>query len=878
MGFDEAEYREEFLKKHRGARGAPGDLMARYAITLPATDTEVAAQVKAVRAYWNKVYTGKTAYAQVARLCRAEDERLRARHGTKMETRAWWQDRQSDAQQAAEKSIALMADDLQRRFAKLGVVSGEMLAQYAAKLSLSAAQADQAAQRAKVRVIRDVTLPTAEPIGNFSALAKAMAECAVPSVPELVHPGSGQFRLVERYECLADSRKRLDAVAVEAQRASADKRGITATDDARRKALTILGQAVRSGAELRDVALYQMVTIAQKSVSVDFAAAELTEAGLAADDAAIVAVLVAEQAGGGPGSVSKVSDLLAAGRLPEARAAATALPADGGDHADAVKRIEDAQRQLDQLIAGARAALAVPDEARAWSLLKDAARISAEDAAPLLATVPLPPPADPRATEDDGVVRLFWRPAPGHDPDTVYAVRRTLQPRPLTAPSEGEPVHRDRGDTCTDPRAPVARQVQYAVFALGDERPSSRAALVTITPLPPVTGLAAEVSATTVRLSWSAHPDAEVQVTRTGPDGARAPVRVAGSGCQVSGLSEGRPQRFEVTAVYRGADGTELRSVPELASVTPRPQARPVTTLRATPAGEAGAVKMRITWVPVDSSDVKIMLADREPAIPVGTTVSAAEMASVGPEVRGTLAAASGRAGFDAALPPGIHRLVPFSVGGSGIVIGKTATVAVTDPVRHLSVTPFAEYATLSWEWPGNAQIAEVHWQLDGVEDVRRVDQGQLRSGGGFRVPLGHGPCHVEVRAVITVAGRQFTSPPVSADITHLADAPVRYQVANIGLSAGPFGGKKKRVAFTADQGCSGVRVVMIARQGPVMPVSAADGVPILDTWLSLSPGKPGEFTAAVPSTYRKPFWVRCFVVAGRARLVDPPVSTLKEM
>ena len=36
MRFDEAEYRDGFLKKHRGARGAPGDLMARYAITLPA--------------------------------------------------------------------------------------------------------------------------------------------------------------------------------------------------------------------------------------------------------------------------------------------------------------------------------------------------------------------------------------------------------------------------------------------------------------------------------------------------------------------------------------------------------------------------------------------------------------------------------------------------------------------------------------------------------------------------------------------------------------------------------------------------------------------------------------------------------------------------
>ena len=251
LPFDEAEYREEFLKRHRGARGAPGDLMARYAITLPAADADIAKQVKAVRAYWNKVYTGKTGFAQVAKLCRAEDERLRAEHGAKMETRAWWQARQSDAQQTAEKSIAVMADDLRRRFQTLGVVTSAMLGQFGGKLGLTTAQANQAAQRAGLSVIDGVSLPETGSIGNFDALAKAMAECAVPSVPELVHPGSGTFRLVERYECLADPRKRLDAVSVEAQRAAAEKLGISATDDARRKALTILSGALRAGVDLR---------------------------------------------------------------------------------------------------------------------------------------------------------------------------------------------------------------------------------------------------------------------------------------------------------------------------------------------------------------------------------------------------------------------------------------------------------------------------------------------------------------------------------------------------------------------------------------------------------------------------------------------------
>jgi len=878
MRFDEGEYREGFLKKHRGARGAPGDLLARYAITLPATDGDIAAQVKAVRAYWNKVYTSPTSFGQVAKLCRAEDERLKAEHGAKMETRAWWQARQSDAQQAAERSIAGMADDLRRRFGTLGVVTSAMLGQFAGKLGLTTAQANQAAQRAGLAVIDGVSLPATEPIGNFDALAKAMAECAVPSVPELVHPGSGTFRLVERYECLADARKRLDAVAVEAQRTAAEKLGISATEDARRKALTILSHALRAGVDLRDVALYQMVTIARGSagLSIDLAAKELRDTGLEARDAAIVAVLVAEQGGGPGGAVNKVPDLLAAGRLREARAAAMSLPADAGSRAEATQQIEAAQQQLDQLIAAAKAALAVPDEGRAEALLKDAARISAEDAATELAAVPLPPPADLRATVEAGAVGLFWRPAPGHDPDTIYAVRRTPQTRPLTAPSEGEPVYRDRGGECTDPRAPVARPVQYAVFALADGRPSSRPAAVSVIPLPPVSGLAAEVGTATVALRWSAHPDAEVRVTRTGPDGSPVPVRASGSGCQVSGLTEGQPQHFEVTAVYRGPDGGELRSAPEHITATPRAQARPISTLRARPVGADGAIRVRVTWVPVDNSDVKIVRADREPALAVGKIVSLEEMEAVGPEVTGTIVPEGKVTGFETELPPGVHRLVPFSVGGAGIVVGKVAIVAVTDPVRHLTVTPFADYATVSWEWPVNAQVAEVSWRFDGEEDVRHVDRGQYRSAGGFRVPLGKGPCHLEVRAVITVGGKSFTSPPVFAEITHVVETPIRYDVSNIGPSVGRLGGRRKRVVFTAGQPCSGVRVVMVARQGPVMPTSASDGVQILDTVLPSS-GAPAEFRAAVPGSFSKPFWVRCFVVAGQARLIDPPIASLKE-
>jgi hypothetical protein len=129
---------------------------------------------------------------------------------------------------------------------------------------------------------------------------------------------------------------------------------------------------------------------------------------------------------------------------------------------------------------------------------------------------------------------------------------------------------------------------------------------------------------------------------------------------------------------------------------------------------------------------------------------------------------------------------------------------------------------------------------------------------------------------VITVAGKSFTSPPVSAEITQVVETPIRYDVSNIGPSVGQLGGRRKKVVFAAGQPCPGVRVVMVARQGRVMPASVSDGDPILDTVLPQSV-LPQEFRVTVPGSVRKPFWVRCFVVAGKARLVDPPITNLKE-
>lgn len=879
MQFDETGYVQEFIKKLRGAHSLPDDLLARYAITLPARDAEIAAQIKAVRSYWNKAAAGSAFAAQAAKMCRAEDERLRARHGAAMETSAWWEAQQAQHRSAAQASITSLAGELRQHYGQLGVMTAGTLDGFAAKLGLTRADTALAVKQAGLTLVEGITLPESRPAASFEALLKNMSECAVSSVPELVHPGAGPFSIIDRYACTNDPAKRLDVLAVDAQSAEADKRGVSATENARRAALKILRRALKDGVDLRDVALYHLVTIAREFVplSMGMAATELQKTGLERHDAAVIAVLLADQDSASAAmGLRKVRNLLASAQLKEARHAALSLPENVPHREDAIKEVKAAQERLDALLAEVGQALAAPDEIRAQARVREAALISAEDAEEALAAVPLVPPGSLRAICEATTVKLSWQPSPGHDDGTTYVVARTEQRPPVVA-DDGFVVHRGRASSCADTHAPVARLVQYGVFAVAEGRRSSRPSTIPVTLLPPVSQLEADAGPSELVLHWSAHPAAhEVQVTRTPEGGRPAPVPVAGNSCHLTGLTEGQEQYFEVVATYRGLDGAEMRSAVERIKATPRSAAQPIPKLRVRPVEVAGTIRARVAWTPVDNSEVRILRADGPPPWPFGTWVSHEEMTRFGQEVTGRRVPGRNEVAIEADLSPGVHHLVPFSVGGTGIVMGRPAAVGITDPVRRLAVTPFAGYATVSWEWPPTAQLAELSWEVDNDADCVTIGQAQYRSQGGARVPLGRGPCSIEVRAVIMADGVSFASPPVATVVDSVMEATVSYTVS-AAPSVGPFGGRSKKVTFRSDEGCEGVHVRMVALPGRVMPARAEGGFVLLDTTLSLRPGVPAEHHLAVPRQVKRPYWVRCFVVGGRATLLDPPVSSLKE-
>jgi hypothetical protein len=876
--FDKDKYKD-FLTRHSKDKTEPVDLLERYAITLSANtgDDEVRDQLKAVRAYWNQHANGNARISKTARWCRDRDAELKSKHGGQLETAAWWQAAAAAEAQKAQAAIQALTASLAEDYEKLGAVTAANAAAYGSRQGLSAVQAVQAARQAGLLVVDEkVQLPDQPPINptQFGSLVQNLKDAQVKTIPELLHPGSGTFAIVERYNCKGNPALRLDQEAIRQQKEAAGK-AMNAASTAKGEALATLSTALGGGVDLDAVALYHLVELV-KEAPATAAKRELMGCGVEERDAKIIAALLdGRQKATQVSRADQVRSLLAEGQLREAESQAAALP-DGDDKADVTRQIAAKKQELGDLLAKAEAARRQPDEAQAEKHLRAAGLISHADADDLLRQLPLAPPGPVSATGDEASVKVFWQRGPGHDESTVYAVART-EGRTPTAPGDGTQVHRGAGTECADPGAPAARAVQYGVFATAEGRPPSRPVVVTVTPKPPVWDLRAKTGTGTVVLDWQARPEARVLATRAAPGAAPAEVPVSGNSVQLRDLPDGVTQVFEVVAVYRGADGAELRSLPRTATATPRGEAKPNDTLRVATILAGGQIRVRASWKQIDNSAVKILLTAGDQPWPFRTVISRDEAERGGTLLTGHVEISGLDRVLELGLPGGMHYLTPLSEGGTGVAVGLSRPVAIIDPVTNLVATAFADHATIAWHWPPSVQLAEVSWKPQGVDDDGWesvvLSQAEYQSKGGAQVLLGARPIDVEVRAVITANGKRHPSAPATISVAKVVKTPIRYRVSG----GGPFGGRSRKLTFTADEPCAGTAVRMIVVPGTVMPTKPNEGVIVFETALSLTPGVPAEHKVELPKAIKKPYWVRCFVMSGPGRLIDPPTGDLKE-
>ena len=414
-----------------------------------------------------------------------------------------------------------------------------------------------------------------------------MSECGAASVPELVHPGC---RAVQPGRAVSVRRRpgqRLDAVAVEAQSTEAKSAPRPATDNARRAALKNPAQGAKEGVEpARRGAVppgQDRRGIVPPSASRPQTALE--KLGLERRDAAVIAVLLADQsAASGDGGPDQGSQPAGGGpadgrpRQPALNLTAGSDASYGG--AQASERRPGAPWPSCWREAGR--AVQKPDEGRAAALLREAAARSAPRTPRPSARRCRWPRRRARARSTTGTRSS----CSGSLRPGMTMVRRTWYPDRAAATGRSRRRHRSctagRAVSCADTHAPVASRAQYGIFAVADGRPGSRPAAVTATLLPPVSRLEAEVGPSEITVHWAAHPAAqEVRVTRSSPGAPLTQVAVTGNSCRLTGLPEGQVQHFEVTAVYHGLNGAELLSATAQINATPMSEAEPIPRLRA---------------------------------------------------------------------------------------------------------------------------------------------------------------------------------------------------------------------------------------------------------------------------------------------------------
>jgi hypothetical protein len=102
----------------------------------------------------------------------------------------------------------------------------------------------------------------------------------------------------------------------------------------------------------------------------------------------------------------------------------------------------------------------------------------------------------------------------------------------------------------------------------------------------------------------------------------------------------------------------------------------------------------------------------------------------------------------------------------------------------------------------------------------------------------------------------------------------LRYEVAS---ARGAIGNRSLEVTFASGEGCQDVHVQVVAVSGSEMPVTAEGCVVLLDSTLTLEPRVVTTVSVEVPRTLEPPYWVRCFVVGEKARIIDPPPSSLRQ-
>ncbi|MGH3696353.1 MAG: hypothetical protein ACRDRX_20565 [Pseudonocardiaceae bacterium] len=886
-GFDPRAYTDQVLKPlRRRLPHLPDDLLTRYAVETSMDPAALRERIAAVIRLWNKaaIKAGPTGLV-CQQLLRehAELERSADLHNPR-----WWQSWVSTHHQQLDSAIAELAGLLAASHGGLGVITRNQLrAAAAAHPALGDAEIEVAGKAADLRIVEPVELPTESGMrGSLESLNTKLLAAGVDSIPRLLFPDLSTFGLLDGSTAtsftmagFAVTSASLSQRVAEQRAAELDTLPDSPATRAQREAVGILVSEVKAGADLTTLALFHLLQEVRdkhaEGAQPRTLFTLLTRRGLREADAGRVVVSVlAESAlrpANGRDPRAAVTGLLAGGRLLAAQQLATTLPGRAGEQArEAVRRQRE---QVEDLRRDARQELRAGRDERARAQLREALRLAGDlpELLSELATVPAAPVTALTANPEGTGVHLAWRPAPDHDAATTFRVTRRDGRDPVDV-EDGCQIPITSGYSTNDQAPPVGRRVHYAVFARTSGGRWSLPAYADAEVVPPVTEVVIEGGCNTVTARWRTHPDvAAVEVHRTAglPEGRGEPVTVDRHRgfCDETAL-DGVAYFYTLTACYPHPDGGTLRSMPVVVRGATRPQARPVTALRATPAAGAGRA-VRLSWSQPPGSEIVIRCCAQPSPWEYGQVVALGELAGYGVELDGTRTAKGESMTLVAPVPPGRSYCVPFTLGVDGAVRGQDAVVDLADPVRRLRAQRFGDDVRLTWCWPEQASAGDVHW----AGGRRRITLAQYRDEGGCLLRGVPEVSRVEVAAVLLGEGGECRSAATSVLVEQRL-AQLSYQLRRRGHRL--TGGVRCVVTLSAELPVADVTIVIVAATGHVMPGSPEVGVELLRRRVAIDPATPVVLETPVPRL-PKPYWLRCFLAEPAAvALTDPPVSQLK--
>jgi hypothetical protein len=852
--WDPEKYRLEVLEPARKAGNVPpADLYVRYGLPGSISDKKAFAErVAEVLAFW-QAQKSKRTYARLAETLIAKHAELER---TGRLTLQKFVELHADAHRDQTERLSRLAETEAGAATHVGPVTVARL-RGALSGSVTEAEVREALRKAGVRVVEEFPELPNPPHPKLADLTQLVQVLDLRLSTEAVFGAAklagfcvlGGFRLANG-ELLSEA-------AISEARRQVDARPHTdPTKTPTENLLAILRGAARNPADLNTLLLSEITQRLQPFADSGFVqraiATQARDLGLDEEEAGLIAA--AMLARDTVGAVrQQAEEELAGGRLRSAQRLVASLPADDPLRASVAARdaeVTALARSADQELAAGR-----PEQAA--RLLHEALTMASDDPhlPGRLAALPPPPPRRAAARVNGDHVLITWAASPALAGHLCYRVMRNEGRAPASSAEGTAVVTQTERQDVVDTEAPPGAALFYSVFAArGGDTWSPPAVTQSVIFTPEVTEVSIETSETSVALSWRVHSATDTVLAARAegrpPQGLEDGISVEASlaGLTETGLRTGTEYFYRIAASYRTPGGQRRSSAGIVVSAVPMPAPDAVTHLevRVPESGSAGLVA---AWVPPRYGQVHLALSDQPPRWPVGTRLTAEEVAGLrrvsGMPRRG----ANGHDLLDLSLPPGRHYLIALSAGGRAVVVGDSAEIGLAEPVRDLSALRLHDVVRLSWVWPDDANEAVVRWPGGEHRCSRRVYEDE----GGVTLSVSQAETLIEVRAIYSHPSGELIAPGVHTSVPGRA-VTLNYRIHR----ASRVHPRQRIIEIMTEQPTMLPPLVVVRTTGLYAPDDPAEGEAVAHIEpQSITPDQPLLVTLEVP---KGPAWLACFV------------------